>query len=184
MKLPLKTTVTAIALLFSAGSMAVESTLPIQFQWQGIIPLAPTTTGSWKYVDPVTGADYVASMGVLDISGGSVKRVLPTPVQIGLKANTGGTFTASTNIKAFLATQPTYVGLTGTAPAATPTIYVNGVTLVEGAANAVTVGNTGATPSNIIPLTITGNGQLAAGTYSDGDAVILTASLMMTADIT
>ncbi|WP_413491627.1 hypothetical protein [Morganella psychrotolerans] len=186
MKLPLKTTTTAVMLLFSAGAFAVPSTLPIQLQWQGVIPLAPSTTGAWKYVNPVTGADYVATMGVLNISGGAAKRVIPTPTQIGLQTTTGGIFTASTDIKAFLAADPTYIGLTGTTAPAAPTMSVNGVTLTVGAANSVTVGTTSATPGapDIIPLTVTGNGQLAAGTYNDGDAVILTTSLMITADVT
>ena len=184
MKTTLKTALTAMALLFSAGSMAADSTKAIQLQWQGLVPTTPTATGDWKFVDPITGADYVPIMGVLNIAGGDIKTVTPSPVQIGLKANTG-VFTASSNIKAYLATPPTYIGLTGSTPPSAHKITVNGKELGVGSSGAIDVASVGTpTAADIIPLTITGSGQLELASYTPGDTVILTANLMVTADVT
>lgn len=185
MNLALTTAITAAAVLLSVNTWAANSTKALQLQWQGVVPATPSVTGDWKFVDPLTGMDFVPVMGSLNITGGDIKSVNATPIQIGLKANTG-TFTPSTNIKAYLAVQPTYVGLTGTTVPSAHSISVNGTPLSVGASSAINVGMVGGTTTaaDIIPLTVTGSGQLDLTSYTAGDSVTLVANLMVTADVT
>lgn len=177
------------ALGFAGAANAAITTKSVVLGWAGTILSAPSTSGEWKFVDILSGADYVPTTGKLDISNGiaaGTKSLDMAPFRFGIKA-TGTTLKASSTVKAYLAYPVTFAGLNATdvkAQAPTATISANGLTIPIGTASAVTVANVGANPTvDPVAVSVTGKGTLPADSFSDGDNVSVSATVMFTAEV-
>ncbi|WP_429220216.1 hypothetical protein [Aeromonas veronii] len=178
----------ALGMLAGAANAAV-TTKAITLGWAGTIPSAPSVTGDWKFVDILTGADYVPNTGKLDINNGSTvgtKSLVMDDFQFGIKATTG-TLKAASKINAYLAFPVTFTGLNATSPTAvapSASLTANGVALSVGAANAATLTTIGATPTqDAIPVSVAGKGVLPLNSFSAGDSVSVNATVMFSAEV-
>lgn len=175
---------------FAGAANAAVTTKAITLTWAGSIPSAPATTGDWKFVDILTGADYVPTVGKLDVNNGTAigtKSLDMDAFKFGIKANSAP-LKASSTVKAYLAFDPSFSGLNATSPtAASPTaiISANGKPLSSGAAAAVTLFTIGASPTvaDVLPVNITGKGALPITSFSAGDSVSVSATVMFTAEV-
>lgn len=177
------------ALGFAGVANAAVSTKAISLGWAGSVPTAPSVTGDWKFVDILSGTDYVPTTGKLDINNGTAagtKALDMEAFRFGIKTNTG-TLKASSTVKAYLAFPVTFAGLNATNPAAqapTAIISANGTALSTGAAGAVTLATIGATPTaDAVPVSVTGKGTLPVNSFSAGDSVSVAATVMFTAEV-
>lgn len=125
-----------IATSFSAVSAPTDGNL--NFTFQGVIPPAAVSPGSWKFVD-LTGADYSPSTLPFSTSrndDGSYSLSMVNPEIFAIQvAGSGSNFTTGSKIKASVAStiingSALNVDSSGSANA-TPTISINGVNLTE-----------------------------------------------------
>ncbi|WP_421215146.1 hypothetical protein [Aeromonas jandaei] len=175
---------------FAGAANAAKSTKAIVLGWSGTIPSAPAAGGDWKFVDILNpSVDYVPTVGNLVINNGvtaGTKSLDMEGFRFGIKATTTS-LKASSTIGSYLAYGLTFSGLnatSGTAAAPSGTISVNGIPVGVGAANAVTVSTIGSTAvTEAVPMNVTGKGTLPDKSYSAGDSVNVSATLMFTAEV-
>ena len=187
----MKSSLIAMALLSSVGvvgsAAAGDTTKLVQLQWSGTVPFSPVATGDWIFVaaDGVTG--FVPQIGNITVANDagdtSIKKLTMSPVQFGIKATTGAL--AVGEIKAYLASDVSFSGLVPSqdnAPAPSATVKVGSATLQVGAANTIKVADSSASEA-AVPVSVTATGILPAGSYTEGNNVSATATLMFTAGI-
>ncbi|HEH9402169.1 TPA: hypothetical protein SIA35_004289 [Aeromonas sobria] len=175
---------------FSGAATAAVSQKSIPLQWQGVVPASPSTTGDWKFVDSIDlSKDFVPAIGSItvtnDPSTPGAKLLQLSQVDFAIKANTG-TLTASSEVKAYLASQPSITGLTpSNANAAQPTLTmrVGNSDLGVGSSNNVTVG-TVASGDQAVYVSVLGEGTLPVNSFQPQNNVNVQAAIIFTADVT
>ncbi|EBC6662448.1 Cro/Cl family transcriptional regulator [Salmonella enterica] len=194
----------AMTLVVLSGSAAAAATNgQLTFNWQGVVPTAPVTSGAWAFVDgldipftPVTEAlNIVSNAASVDITALKPTSFFIVPVTgpvtagVPVTRNTTGTVNS---INAFLGSAPVSGGFVGNkqlnlSTATTPAvgevaITLNGQSLKVGSASPLSVTPSAAAGSET-PIEISMSAKAAPSDVTDGAAVSFTAPVVFAVDI-
>ncbi|ECC5184494.1 Cro/Cl family transcriptional regulator [Salmonella enterica] len=201
----MKNTILASVLALTAVSgsaMAAVTTGQLTFNWQGVIPTSPVTSGSWAFVDSrdipfVPGTEQLnisrTDTGIKAVSGKSYDFFI-VPVTTGGATGAGPVKRDETkpmnSVKAFLGSNPVSGGLVGnkqltlsTSPQAADgqiAVNLNGKPLAVGTENSTTIGKATDHEEHI---TIDMNAAIATADVKDGASLSFVAPVVFAVDI-
>ncbi|EDQ5534011.1 Cro/Cl family transcriptional regulator [Salmonella enterica] len=185
----------------SGSTMAAVTTGQLTFNWQGVIPTAPVTSGSWAFVDSrdipfVPGTEQLnisrTTTGIKAVSGKNYDFFI-VPITGTATPGTAVTREATkpmNSVKAFLGSNPVSGGLVGNKQLTLSTsseaadgqiaVNLNGNPLKVGNENATTIGTATDHEEHI---TIGMNAAIATADVKDGASLSFVAPVVFAVDI-
>ncbi|MGL5237139.1 MAG: hypothetical protein ACRC8O_03760 [Plesiomonas shigelloides] len=178
----------AAAIISSFSAISAPTDGNLNFTFQGVIPPAAVTPGSWKFVD-LTGTDYTPSTIAFSTtrnSDGSYKLSMVSPEVFAIQtvATSGGSttapdFTTSSAIKASVASTIINGSALTAGAAATSTITINGTDLTSTPVDVVK-----SATGNKATLSMSATVELPKGAVKDsGGNVSMTSAVIFSADV-
>lgn len=186
----IKNSVIAASLFVASVSFANAAVTngSLNFNWQGVIPADPITTGDWKFTDAL-GADYVPTTQMLTFQKSPDKSMLANSasnVSFFINSNT----TELNKVSVYLGSNPISSGLEGSkqltlATTTTPTndqisIVMNGLPLQVGSAKTVDLAGVAGNQA-LIELSV--SAKIGETSYKPGSSVSFSAPIIFAVDL-